>query len=430
MTSLFRMALLSLITSLSVPALAEEEMEMKTGAATMYEMSAANCSDMEYLDIAMGMCMPLAMPGMPMRMLMVHGNAFLVGTTESGPRGKREITAPDMFMADLGTSIGDRHYLNLDFMGTLEKWVYPDFGYPELLQIGEDRQNGTPFIDAQHPHSTPIMGLTLSDTISFGHEKDNLKVSFAPRGESTDGPIAFMHRPTGMVNPDAPLGHHIGQDVGHVSSTVFAASLKSGGFHFEASTFHGAEPSPTAVDLPIQNPDSFAFRVIEEFSDNWLAMASFAQITNPEPEDPGVTSEQRYSASVYYNREIAPGWKFYDMLVWGLVTHYDNTSTLTSFGEEFLFRGDRPRIWGRIEVLQRTAGELEIAGLSANDPHWVTALTLGYTHRLASFFDMELGLGGSGTVDLLPGDFKSAYGGTPWTGRVFLQLGGMGMWNL
>jgi len=27
----------------------------------------------------------------------------------------------------------------------------------------------------------------------------------------------------------------------------------------------------------------------------------------------------------------------------------------------------------------------------------------------------------------LPGDFRSAYGGDPWSGKIFLQLGGMKM---
>ncbi|MBR7513301.1 hypothetical protein KC219_24395, partial [Mycobacterium tuberculosis] len=65
-----------------------------------------------------------------------------------------------MFMVDAGTSVGDRHYVNWEFMGTLEKWPYPGSGTPALLQIGEAQANGRPFLDAQHPHSTPIMGLT------------------------------------------------------------------------------------------------------------------------------------------------------------------------------------------------------------------------------------------------------------------------------
>src|SRR5262249_45983389 len=161
-----------------------------------------------------------------------------------------------------------------DYMGTFERWTFPDRGYPELLQIGETDENGVPFIDAQHPHSSPIMGLTLSDTIRLetSREKDYLKFFFAPRGESTDGPIAFMHRPSGMANPDAPLGHHVGQDVGHISSTVIGASLKLGETRIEASTFNGTEPEPDKVDLPLGPPNSYAVRLIEEFSPAVAAM--------------------------------------------------------------------------------------------------------------------------------------------------------------
>src|SRR5262249_40495780 len=146
-------------------------------------------------------------------MMMFHMNTFGVYTSESGLRGRHEVSAPNMFMADLFKPVGTMHLLGIEFMGTLEKWTYPEAGYPELLQVGERNASGQPFVDAQHPHSTPIMGLTLSDTLALG-DKKQLKLFAAPRGESTEGPVAFMHRVTGMVNPDAPLGHHIGQDVG------------------------------------------------------------------------------------------------------------------------------------------------------------------------------------------------------------------------
>ena len=395
------------------------------------QLDPSHCSHMEVFDVAMGMCMPLPMPGMPMQMFMLHGNAFAVATTESGPRGAREISAPNMFMADLGTSVGASHYLNLDWMGTLEKWTYPSMGYPELLQIGETHSDGKPFLDAQHPHDSPIMGLTLSDTISFGHQKDHLKIFIAPRGEATDGPIAFMHRATGMINPDAPLGHHIGQDVGHVSSTVLGASLKLGDTHFEISTFHGAEPDPTSVDLPIGTPDSLAFRIIEDFSSEWRGMISFASVNQPESDEPDIHFEDRYSTSIYFTKPLSQSWTFYNMDVFGLVTHYDHANTLASVGEEFLFKGESPRIWGRIEWVQRTPSELEILGVSGlNDPKWVTAITLGYTHKLATISGAELGLGASGTLDLIPTEYQGAYGGNPWTGKIFLEFSGMGMWNI
>jgi hypothetical protein len=388
---------------------------------------------METWDIAMGMCMPIPMGNMPMRMLMVRGNAFGVGVEETGPRGRSAIASPNMVMADLGTSIGAIHYVNLDFMGTIERWTIPYSGYPELLQIGEASSNGVLFLDGQHPHNSPVMGLTLSDTIRFDENRENnLKLFFAPRGESTDGPIAFMHRVTGMVNPDAPLGHHVGQDVGHISSTVLGASLKAGGFQFEASTFNGTEPEPDAIDLPLGKLNSFSLRLIKEFSPSLTAMASIAFVRNPEPDDATITSLCRYSASIYFQHSISEEWKFYNAFIFGDITKYDYASELASFGEEFLFSGEHSKYWGRLEILQRTPAELEIetAGLP-NDGVWVGALTLGYTRALAHWSLLELGVGGSLTMDFIPNAFSSAYGSaTPLAAKAFFQLSGMKMWDL
>ena len=155
------------------------------------DSAAAPCPAMESWDETMQMCMPLAMEGMSMRMLMLHGQVFGGETVEQGPRGRSAAWSTSMVMADLGTSLGSANYLNLDVMGTAEKWTMPAEGYPELLQIGESDASGHPFIDAQHPHSSPIMGLTLSDTLTFSPDT-HLRISAAPRGESTDGPTAFM----------------------------------------------------------------------------------------------------------------------------------------------------------------------------------------------------------------------------------------------
>jgi hypothetical protein len=394
----------------------------------------ATCDEMTVYDPSLGMCEAYPMPDMPMKMIMVHGNIFGTHIWEEGSRAQDNWASTSMVMGDFGTSLGNHQYLNLDIMATAEKWTMPDNGYPLLLQIGETNSQGQPFIDAQHPHSSPIMGLTLSDTIAFGtpDSKNNLKVFFAPRGEATDGPIAFMHRITGMVNPDAPLGHHIGQDVGHITSTVIGGSLKIGATHFEASTYHGQEPDPEAVDLPIGKPDSFSFRLIEDFSESFSGMISFARVDSPEPDEPDILFETRSSASLYWRKPLGPDWIFYHTLIYGQISQYDQAQSLSSFTDEFLFQGPTPRIWGRVEVLQRTPSELEIP-LENNpySPQWVTAMTVGYTHQLASWPDsVELGVGGSVTKDLLPSDFLSAYGGNPWSGKIFLQLGGMKMWSI
>jgi hypothetical protein len=399
-----------------------------------------NCNHMEVWDYPMSMCMPLAMAGMPMKMIMVHGNSFFTQTFEEGPRGQNAFSIPDMLMVDAGSSVGDRQYLAVDFMGTVEKWTLPKNGYPELLQIGEEREDGSPFLDDQHPHSSPVMGLTFSDTVSLpgflsgdseDGRKNHAKIWFAPRGESTDGPIAFMHRPTGMVNPDAPLGHHIGQDVGHISSTVLGVSMRLARTTVEVSAFHGAEPNPEAVDLPMGTIDSYAARVTEQFARHFFAMASAAYVKSPEPSEPQLDHIWRYSASAYGDASISEGWTLHETLIWGLINNYDQASSLNSFANEFWLNKDAYNFWGRLEVLQRTPRELAITSTDdINRGRWVTAATLGYTQRLAQWEAAELGLGVSVTKDFLPAEFESTYGGDPLTAKIFLQMSGMKMWEM
>jgi hypothetical protein len=299
------------------------------------------------------------------------------------------------------------------------------------LQIGEERADGQPYLDAQHPHSSPVMGLTLSDTIRLGSgAKDSLKLFIGPRSEATDGPIPFMHRPTGMMNPDAPLGHHIGQDVSHITSTVIGASLKLGDTRIEASTFHGAEPEPTKVDLPIGVPDSGAIRLIEQFSQTFMAMGSFAYVNDPETHDPDIPFVLRFGASGYNRVRLSESWSFYNSLIYGGITRYDHASLLNSVTEEFWFSGGAPNIWGRIEAVQRTPDELQISGASdRNAGRWVGALSLGYTHNFLNVAGLQVGAGGSVTKNILPDEYQASYGGNPWSGRIFVQVSGMGMWH-
>ena len=397
-----------------------------------YPLSSDECDAMSVWDVETAMCMPYPRAGMGMTMAMLHGNAFFAGVAQSGPRGRDAIVAPDMVMGDLGTTVADRHYLNVDLMLTAEKWTYPDRGYPLLTQIGEDDAAGRPFVDAQHPHSSPIMGVTVSDTIRLdtGGARDHLKLYFAPRGESTDGPIAFMHRPSGMANPDAPLGHHLGQDAGHISSTVIGASLKLGDERVEASAFHGTEPEPTKVDLPIGSPNSYALRLVHEFSPATFAMVSGAYVRNPEAHDADIASVTRYSASLYSRHSPFADWTLYNTVIFGLITKYDHVPTLASFGEEFwLYNEGSDRWFARAEVLERTPDELAIENAARPaSPRWLLATTVGYARALAQFDGGELSAGASVSYATLPSTVRDAYGTDPFSGKVFLQVNAMKMW--
>jgi hypothetical protein len=385
------------------------------------------CAVNESWDNAMNMCMPSASSAGAHTVVSGQFNVFGVFSLVQGPRGVDQFAAPDMFMLDVGSAFTARQFLNLNLMGTTELWTYPQRGYPQLLQIGEEHSDGQPFVDAQHPHSSPIMGLTLSDTVSL-ESAATLKLFFAPRGESTDGPIAFMHRESARDNPDAPLGHHVGQDVGHISSTVLAAQLDLGRVIVEASAFNGTEPNPTVVDLPLGPINSEALRMTYAITSDHRVMASVANVKQTDPQYPGTTSATRLSASLYDHFTLADLGSLDHTLIVGSITRHPTDSPLTSFLDEVVLQRGSSDFWGRMEVLQRLASELEIptSPLPASDvKHWVSAVTLGYTHWSSPYRNLQIGLGSSLTLDLVPTEWASVYGSrTPVTVRLIIQVRG------
>jgi len=158
-------------------------------------------------------------------------------------------------------------------------------------------------------------------------------------------------------------------------------------------------------------------------------MASAAYVKDPEPHDPDLKKIYRYSASVYSQHHLDSRWMLHNSFVFGLTNYYDNVSALRSLLDEFWIHSDsKNSFWGRIEVLDRTASQLAIpTTANALDPRLVTALTAGYTYDLKNFGDSKLSSGFSITKDFLPSEFRSAYGGDPWSGRIFIQLSGMKM---
>jgi hypothetical protein len=407
------------------------------GAAASVETSADTvaapghaCAANESWDNSMNMCMPSARSaGAGATLISGQFNVFGVFSVLQGPRGVDQFAAPNMCMLDVGRAVTPRQFFNLDLMGTTELWTYPRRGYPELLQIGEEQSDGQPYVDAQHPHTSPIMGLTLSDTVSLASSR-TLKLFFAPRGESTDGPIAFMHRDSARDDPDAPLGHHVGQDVGHISSTVLGAQLDLGQMILEASAFNGTEPNPTVVDLPLGSINSEALRVTYALSAEHRVMASVANVEQTDPQYPGTSSATRRSAALYDHFALTDLGLLDHTLVVGSITRHPTDSSLTSFLDEAVLQRGSSAVWGRIEVLQRLASELEIPTSPApagSVKHWVSAVTLGYTHWSSPYRNLQLGLGTSLTLDVVPGDWASAYGSrTPVTARLIVQLRGSG----
>jgi hypothetical protein len=393
----------------------------------------SRCAQGERWDIGMNMCMPNPNAAEPTTVLAGQFNAFGVFSALQGPRGVDQFAAPNWFMLDAGRNIGARQFINIELMGTAELWTYPWHGYPELLQVGEQRSDGSAYVDAQHPHSSPIMGLTLSDTISLTGAR-SLRLYFAPRGESTDGPVVYMHRASARDNPDAPLGHHVAQDVGHISSTVLAAQLSSGKWIIEASVFNGTEPEPTHVNLPIGPLNSGAMRLTYVMNTEHRVSTSVAHIDQVDPAYPGTTSATRLSASIYDQFALGGPWQVDHSFILGSIRRHPDGATLTSFLDEVTLAHGPAELWGRLELLQRLNSELGIPSspmaTGTAGRRWVSALTVGYTHWFPGRHHVDFAIGSSLTADVIQKPWAMAYGSqVPLTVRLIFQVRGTRNWR-
>src|SRR5258707_13118570 len=146
-------------------------------------------------------------------MLMFHGEAFLNGTQQSGPRGADKVFSTNWFMPMAQRQVGPGQ-LTLRTMISLEPATITGRFYPELFQQGETAF-GRPINDGQHPHDF-FMELAALYDIKMG-EHTLLSFYSASVGDPAMGPPAYPHRIAASGNPLAPLGHHM-QDSTHIAN--------------------------------------------------------------------------------------------------------------------------------------------------------------------------------------------------------------------
>ena len=156
---------------------------------------------------------------------------------QGGPRGGDKLFSESMLMGmaqhplDFG-QVTVRAMLSLDpLMGKS--------GYPLLLQTGETANGETPLIDRQHPHDSSWNRRNLRRAVT---QKTRPRI-FTPAypGEPALGPVTFMHRFSGMNDPEAPIGHHW-MDSTHVTFGVLTAGYVYDRWKIEGSLFNGREP--------------------------------------------------------------------------------------------------------------------------------------------------------------------------------------------
>jgi hypothetical protein len=163
-----------------------------------------------------------AMGGMTMSdgwMLMTEARATGILDNQSGPRGGNDVFAAGMAMAMASRDLAGGGTLGLRAMFSIDP-VMGRRGYPLLFQTGETANGTTPLIDRQHPHNLFMeLAGTYSQMLSGS---DSLFIYAGDPGEPALGPSAYMHRASGLDNPETPIAHHW-LDSTHISFGVVTA---------------------------------------------------------------------------------------------------------------------------------------------------------------------------------------------------------------
>lgn len=378
------------------------------------DMSGMNKAGMFLMEESSGTAFqPSAWP-MPMWMstigdwhLMWMGQAFVVDTQQSGPRGHDKLYSTNWGMVSAIHRLGSGSFL-LRGMLSLEPATITDRRYPLLFQTGETAYEN-PLVDAQHPHDL-FMELGAQYAHSIG-EKGTWNVYYAPVGEPALGPVAYPHRASAMELPEAALGHHW-QDSSHIANNVLTAGVSYGKIRVEGSGFYGREPDENRWNIDHGPMDSWSTRVAISPGKNWTGQVSVGYLTHPEAAHPG--DVVRTTASIEYVRPN--GWA--SSLIWGQDNKRAESSTVNSVLAETVVPFRRLNfLTGRFEWSQRD--ELFPPSSQVFD---IAAYTVGYTRDFPLFARVQTGLGANVSAYGVPSVIQSAYGTHPWGVNVFLRV--------
>jgi len=353
-------------------------------------------------------------------MLMLHGEAFLNLTQQTGPRGQDKLFSTNWFMP-MAQRSWNRSELTVRAMLSLEPATVSQRRYPLLFQQGETAF-GEAIVDGQHPHDF-FMELAAMYDVKF---QENTLLSFyvAPMGSPALGPMAYPHRASAAENPVATLGHHL-QDSTHIAADVITVGLTHRGLRLEASGFHGREPDESRWNINSGNVDSWSTRLTLSPAMNWSAQYSIGHLHSPEAIAPD-EDVRRMTASLMYNRPLQNG-NWASTLLWGRNLSLIDGNVGNSYLLESTLQLGPQRLWTRIENVDRTnellLGESPLP-LGFREGYFtrVQAYTAGYDHEVGHFNHLSTAMGGQLTLYGVPAVLSQVYAPHPVGINLFLRV--------
>ena len=336
-------------------------------------------------------------------MLMLHGAIFPRYTNVSTRRGDDRIDAPNWIMGMYSHPVGESAQLGGRLMMSLDPLTEGGRGYPLLFQTGE-LWHDQPLHDRQHPHD-------LFDELSISYSQkfdDGLSayLYFGYPGEPALGPPTFMHRPSAMDDPDAPLGHHW-QDSTHVTFGVATAGLAWRNVKIEGSIFTGREPDEDRYNFDEPQFDSSSGRISWNPTQNLALQVSYGYIESPEALDPDV-NRHRTTASIIYNQPLGRDSNWSNSFVWG--QNNDSGEKTQSFLFESNYQRRCDTVYARWERVQKSGHELVLKPADESHVFPISGYTIGYVRDLSHGNGIDIGLGTQFTINDRPDSLDRYYG--------------------
>lgn len=343
--------------------------------------------------------------------LMAHGVINLVYDHQSGRRGDDKAFASGMLMGMAQHPLGN---------GTVQfkAMVSPDplmgaRGYPLLLASGETANGHERLIDRQHPHDY-FMELSTSVSQNVG-PKSSVFLYAALPGEPAFGPPAFMHREAILDSPEAPITHHW-LDSTHISFGVLTGGIVLDLVKVEISRFNGREPDQHRWNIETGPLDSTAIRMSWNPTRTLALQGSWGHFVNPEQLEPGV-DQKRWSASLLWANEVAPGWKLAGTLAWGRKTAHGHSDD--ALAAEASLKHDQWTVFGRGEMTENR----ELIDVEDGPAFRVGKVSLGAVRDFRIADHLSVGAGALFSLNFVPNALVPLYGSHNPTGAMaFVRL--------
>jgi hypothetical protein len=250
-----------------------------------------------------------------------------------------------------------------------------------------------------------------------------LQLYGGPAGEPALGPVAFPHRVSSFPNPIAPIGHHW-LDSTHIAFGVATAGVFGRRWKAEASLFNGREPDAERYGLDLDALDSYAGRIWVLPNERWAFQISAGRLTEAEVHeigDPRI-DVTRVTASASYHRPLAESGGWAGTIAWGR-NREGSEATQAFLAETRLNLAERDILYGRLEVVEKTGGDLVLPEELEERSFTVGKIGLGYVRQLDPVAGLVPGFGAGVTVSRVPDDLSSFYGSTTPAGlQLFLRL--------